>query len=913
MTRSCDVIGPYGGGPGGVGDARPRAHGKFLYLESHRFLIRGVTYGTFAPDAQGGQFPPPDKCLADFSAISKAGFNTVRTYTPPSPAMLDVAAGCGLRVMVGLPWTQHVAFLESAALMREVRASVREQVRALAQHPAALLFAIGNEIPPAVVRWHGAERVSRFLRDLYLDVKGIAPDVLASYVNFPPTEHLDLSFVDIHACNVYLHRQADLRAYIARLQHIAGDKPLLLAEMGADSLRHGQDGQAALTSMQIDAAFREGACGAVAFAWTDEWWRGGDTVDDWAFGLVDAERRPKAALQAVAKTMADAPFPAAEQAHWPHVSVVVCAYNAASTIDECLASLGHLTYPHYEVIVVDDGSRDATARITSQHPHVRLISTPNGGLSRARNIGIAEASGEIVAFTDADVRVDPDWLTYLVQPMLTSDVVGAGGPNVVPGDDPWLAQCVARAPGGPTHVMLDDRVAEHVPGCNMAFRREALLAINGFDAIYQRAGDDVDLCWRLQRRGWQIGFAPAALVWHRHRGTVRAYWRQQVGYGEGETWLTVHHPEKFVRGRAAWRGRIYSPLPFVRSLRRPRVNTGTWGTAAFPAVYTQAIGGIDFLPHSVTWLLLSLAMLAASVVAAFAGLASTWLASMLTAGLLGLTITAARCLRYARAADLQGLPRIGTWSSTVSRWLYRLTIAYLHIVQPAARATGRLKGLLSPPVTEHGVPARPVGAPTWRELRTACRVLLRGRDRQTFWTERWTSAEVLLTRLVASLRRAHVSEAIDVDDGWHQEWDVSLGVAGWARLDVRMLVEEHAKGACLVRVSQRLRPTLFGHASARAVMALALCAAAIALRGAWHDTMIMIPIALAILGFSLWRMMRTVAIAQLALFAVMAEYGMYVLDPRAGTVGRATAAVLARADAPAESPGHDLAVEPADR
>src|ERR1051325_11505821 len=79
----------------------------------------------------------------------------------------------------------------------------------------------------------------------------------------------------------------------------------------------------------------------------------------------------------------------------------------------------------------------------------------------------------------------------------------------------------SRAPGGPTHVLLDDRIAEHVPGCNMAFRRDALLAIGGFNPIYLRAGDDVDVCWRLQALGWKIGFAAAALVWHHHRSSVK--------------------------------------------------------------------------------------------------------------------------------------------------------------------------------------------------------------------------------------------------------------------------------------------------------------------------------------------------------------------------------------------------------
>src|SRR5439155_22061840 len=328
-------------------------------------------------------------------------------------------------------------------------------------------------------------------------------------------------------------REPELRAYIARLQHIAGHKPLLLAEAGADSIREGESGQAEITAMHIRVAFEEGACGAVAFAWTDEWWRGGHPVVDWSFGLVDRDRHLKPAAAAVSAAFADAPFPAGVQRTWPRVSVVVCAYNAADTIDDCLSALERLTYPDYEIIVVNDGSRDRTGEIARQHPRVRVITTPNTGLSAARNVGLAEATGQIVAYTDADTRADRDWLTYLVQPFLTSDVVGSGGPNVVPPDDPPMAQCIARAPGAPTHVLLDDRIAEHVPGCNMAFRRDALIAIGGFNPVYLRAGDDVDVCWRLQARGWKIGFAPSALVWHHHRTSVKAYWRQQVGYGEG--------------------------------------------------------------------------------------------------------------------------------------------------------------------------------------------------------------------------------------------------------------------------------------------------------------------------------------------------------------------------------------------
>src|SRR5262249_46224925 len=263
--------------------ARIVTDGKFLRVapspgaeaNGERFLVNGVTYSTFAPDASGHQFPAARQVAEDFRLMAQLGINTVRVYTPPSRELLDEAARRGLRVMVGLPWSQHVAFLDDGKLKRAIRRELTAQVSHLAGHPAVLMLALGNEIPANVVRWHGRVGVERFLRELYQDAKAAAPDALFTYVNFPPTEFLDLSFFDLCAFNVYLHRESELRAYLARLQNIAGHKPLLLAEAGADSIREGDVGQAEITAMHIRAAFEEGACGAIAFAWTDEWWRGG--------------------------------------------------------------------------------------------------------------------------------------------------------------------------------------------------------------------------------------------------------------------------------------------------------------------------------------------------------------------------------------------------------------------------------------------------------------------------------------------------------------------------------------------------------------------------------------------------------------------------------------------------------------
>src|SRR5262249_25994446 len=169
--------------------SRVRAAAKFFYEGAEKFWLRGVTYGTFEP-REGSDYPPQGHVALDFALMREAGVNTVRVYTAPPTYLLDEAARHGLRVIVGLAWTQHVCFLDDARLARQIRAQVERDVRSCAAHPAVLAFAIGNEIPQQIVRWHGAKRIEKFLKQLYTDVKRVAPDKLVTYVNFPPTDYL---------------------------------------------------------------------------------------------------------------------------------------------------------------------------------------------------------------------------------------------------------------------------------------------------------------------------------------------------------------------------------------------------------------------------------------------------------------------------------------------------------------------------------------------------------------------------------------------------------------------------------------------------------------------------------------------------------------------------------------------------
>ena len=129
------------------------------------------------------------------------------------------------------------------------------------------------------------------------------------------------------------------------------------------------------------------------------------------------------------------------------MSVIVCTYNGARTLDECLKGLQNLEYPDHEVIVVDDGSLDSSATIAASH-NCRLIKTPNRGLSCARNTGWQEATGAIVAYIDDDAYPDPHWLHYLVRSFEKSSHMAMGGPNLPPPTDRLVKRCIAEAPGG---------------------------------------------------------------------------------------------------------------------------------------------------------------------------------------------------------------------------------------------------------------------------------------------------------------------------------------------------------------------------------------------------------------------------------------------------------------------------------
>ena len=757
---------------------RPHTRGKFLFVGNDKFWVRGVTYGAFKPGPAGGEYENIEVLDRDFALMAANGLNAVRIpHTTPRRELLDIAQKHGLRVMVGLSAEQYAGYLIDRRGAPDIAELIQNKARICAGHPALLCYALGNEITAPLVRWLGRERVEHYLERLYGAVKAVDPDALVSYVNYPTTEYLHLPFLDLVTFNVYLESQDRLEAYLARLHNIAGDRPLLMSEIGLDSLRNGETTQAHALDWQLRTTFASGCAGAFIFSWTDEWHRAGAEVDDWAFGITARDRRPKPALKAVREAFTK--IPVAKELSWPKISVIVCTFNGSGTLSECLESLLRLDYPNYEVIVVNDGSTDSTPEIATSYGF-RVITTENRGLSSARNIGLNAATGEIIAYIDDDASADPHWLRYISRTFMNTRHVGVGGPNIAPAADGPIAECVAHSPGNPVHILLSDSEAEHIPGCNMAFRKVALEAIGGFDPQFRIAGDDVDVCWRLQQKGWTLGYSPGAMVWHHRRNSIRAYWKQQHNYGKAESFLEKKWPEKYnLAGHVTWAGRVYGNGHQYKAWNQGRIYHGVWGSAPFQSIYQGPAGTLE------SWLSMPEWYLAVAALAPICALGFLWFPLFYALPFLILALYAPICQAVLSSLRVS-FPASGR--SRLELIKLRSLTALLHLLQPLARLTGRIRS----------------GLTFWRY--NASGFTVPWPRKFAVWTEHWRDPNQRLESFEADLRRA---AAYIRRGGDYDRWDLEVraGFPGAARL--LMAVEDHGAGNQFVRLRLWPRCSLF--------------------------------------------------------------------------------------------------------
>jgi len=306
----------------------------------------------------------------------------------------------------------------------------------------------------------------------------------------------------------------------------------------------------------------------------------------------------------------------------------------------------------------------------------------------------------------------------------------------------------------------------------MAFWKDALEAIGGFDPRFRSAGDDVDVCWRLRDRGGVIGYSPGAVVWHHRRRSFRRFWRQQVGYGKAEALLERKWPSRYSPiGQLTWLGRIYGKgVSSDLSSLGGRVYQGVWGTAPFQSLY-QSRGSRWSLALAPEWYLM-IALLSGTFL-----LSLGWGASII----FGPALLVAVALPLAQASISAGRAKFAA-GRRERHWSLiglRLVVVVLHLMQPMARLAGRIQGGLTP----------------WRRRGPRTRPQFR-RLHMTYWRDQREAPEETLRKLQADLVDAG---AIARAGGEFDSWDLEVrgGPLGGSRL--LLAVEEHAPGKQLLR------------------------------------------------------------------------------------------------------------------
>jgi GT2 family glycosyltransferase len=280
-----------------------------------------------------------------------------------------------------------------------------------------------------------------------------------------------------------------------------------------------------------------------------------------------------------------------DQMEPPMVSVIVPTARRPERIETCLASLRQLRYPDFEVIVVDNApdqraTRTVVEALARADTRVRYVAEPRPGSSVARNRGAREAGGEILAFTDDDVVVDEEWLTWMVEPFLADPHVGVVTGLVLPArfdtpDQRWFEEVSGFGKGFEPRVFdrrehrADERLlypywgAVFGSGNSMAFRPAVLARIGGFDPALgvgslARAGADIESFSHAILTGSRLAYEPRAVCWHEHRADGLAVERQMFNYSIG---LTAILTKWLIRDPAMLKGLARRVAEFLAASR----------------------------------------------------------------------------------------------------------------------------------------------------------------------------------------------------------------------------------------------------------------------------------------------------------------------------------------------------------
>ena len=744
-------------------------HGKFLSRAGQKFFFKAMRLADVSAKLDFTQKLKLRKRLDNLRTAHTTGVVLTEAQSQPC---LDIAAQSGLVAMVELRIAADE--LTRSRGWKSVVSRIARTANILGRHPALVGYLLDCEIGQDALRAGGLEKARRRVRGVVKTIKGRAPEAMVGIKVRPETLALSILEQDFLYAEIPALEPVEIRDFVVALHNVAEARPVVIEFKDASP---GQDEAVAV-------AFGTGAAGVVAPPVP------APVSHDW---LGVRMMRASDVMPFVTLNGTCPPQPP----KMPMVSVVICAYDAERTMRDCLESLRRLDYPNFEVVIVDDGSRDRTADISMDFPEFRLIRQPNKGLSVARNVGMQAARGEIIAYTDSDCVVDPHWLTLMVRSMIEGNFDGCGGPNYAPHEDGRIEASCAASPGAPCHVLIADDRAEHLAGCNMLFSKAALAKIGGFDPQFTSAGDDVDICWRMLDAGFKLGFSPAAFVWHFRRNTVKAYYGQQRGYGRAEAMLHRRYPERFnVMGQIAWRGTIPGLARTIPGGSRKRVLWRT-ATAGAQTLFDPGLTLAKVIPQTLEWTVLSAIALAASIVL---GAPLIPAAAMLALGPIW-------ALYYAWHAPLE---------KSHESFTARLLIAYLAYTGPMVRTMTRYKTrakALTGLAGADGVRQRP----TINWLRRTIRL--------DYWNDESITRDRLMDRMLKLFARS--GHGAIVDAGWN-DYDLEVRPNPWTRIELKTADEEHEAGKVTNHVLARIKSTRI---SRLALAAGALSAAVVAIAG----------------------------------------------------------------------------------
>lgn len=262
------------------------------------------------------------------------------------------------------------------------------------------------------------------------------------------------------------------------------------------------------------------------------------------------------------------------------ISVVIPVYNEERRILHTLKAIYDGSLLPTEIIVVDGGSSDHTVEIVrNSYPDVILLNNPDKTAATGRNVGILEAHGEIIAFTDGDCLVARDWLRNIAKHFEDTDIDGLGGKvlNAVPEnryEEYWgnLAWNLIMSFPDESYEVREKKLNDAFVTANCAYRKDLLFRINGFNEFFANNAEDVDLCWRAIDRGAKLVYVPDVIIYAHNVTTLKGIAQKSFRNGVSSSKLQKVYGNKVNYDPAIYRMLVRNLAGIIKKEKNAELN-----------------------------------------------------------------------------------------------------------------------------------------------------------------------------------------------------------------------------------------------------------------------------------------------------------------------------------------------------